>query len=324
MLDEVGMMPIQALVPESMHTAEDILLAQHFEAEASFHEVEGKFVRAAESLDQAIVMRRSILGEFHPEIHAAVERYVCMCNRWSVQLLDAGQHGHAGELLKRAEIMTKSGSSTMLPPRICAATFNNLCCYYRTRGKLSAAMQSLEQALRIVRKHKTLEGSTLIHINYAALLSFAHRHEDALQNLDCVITGLAEEDVQPQHTFESYAEAIAAKRNLAELLAIAYHNMWIELDYLRRHRAAVDCIQQATNIARLRLGKSHVLTLKMEGALDSAQGQFTQRSGPVVEQNLQDTCGSGAPRFQTLLNTDSGGRWTHRQGQFKSAMDELA
>ena len=47
------------------------------------------------------------------------------------------------ELLKKAEILTERD----LPGR--AVTFNNLACYYRRQGKLHAALQYLQKALKI-------------------------------------------------------------------------------------------------------------------------------------------------------------------------------
>ena len=69
------------------------------------------------------------------------------------------------ELLKKAEILTERD----LPGR--AVTFNNLACYYRRQGKLHAALQYLQKALKIEGRLEHVDNPADTYLNACAVLS---------------------------------------------------------------------------------------------------------------------------------------------------------
>ena len=80
----------------------------------------------------------------------------------------------------KAEGLTEADNVPNFKRRVSlrAATFNNLCCYFRARGKLNAALQFAEKALKIEQKFKDAENPARTHLNYAVLLSMMNRHEE--------------------------------------------------------------------------------------------------------------------------------------------------
>lgn len=81
----------------------------------------------------------------------AVERYVLLCNRWGARSVALGQRVQALALLKAAESMTEPGAAPLEPPRrmaLRAATFAEMCGYFRACEKLHAAMQYAKKAGR--------------------------------------------------------------------------------------------------------------------------------------------------------------------------------
>ena len=67
-----------------------------------------------------------------------------MCNLLAMTYLQQEDFAMVLELLKKAEILTERDN----PGR--AVTFNNLACYYRRQGKLHAALQYLQKALKVI------------------------------------------------------------------------------------------------------------------------------------------------------------------------------
>ncbi|CAK9079631.1 Hypothetical protein (Fragment), partial [Durusdinium trenchii] len=69
------------------------------------------------------------------------------------------------ELLKKAEAMTEADNVPNYQRRVVlrAVTFNNLCCYYRSRGKQNAALQFAERCLKIEQHYK--DGDNLASIS---------------------------------------------------------------------------------------------------------------------------------------------------------------
>ena len=88
-------------------------------------------------------------------------------------------------LLRKAVTCTKDAAylchrSTRLHLR--AVTLNNMGCFCKRSGKLDAALEYLQKALRIETKLGGSENPAGTHLNICAVLSLLRRHEDALRH----------------------------------------------------------------------------------------------------------------------------------------------
>jgi len=286
---------IRQIVPEEMHHNENVLAIERFESDAGPYEQQKKYVMAAECLEQAINLRRKFLGDMHQDFLAAVERYVVSCNLFGIQCLNSGQYTSSLELLKKAELMTEEKNVPNFKRRVSlrAATFNNLCCYFRARGKLNAALQFAEKALKIEQRYKDAENPARTHLNYAVLLSMMNRHEESVEHIESAIAILHDDErqISYEHTKPEDSGANAAglreqqHLEVVSVLVVAYYNMWVELSRLSRREAGIDCILRAANIAKRKLGAVHPLTTKMEETLSVVQEQLTK--GPVLSHAIE-------------------------------------
>lgn len=315
---------IKQIVPEDLHQNENVLAIERFESDSGPYEAQQKYVMAAECLEQAINLRRKFLGDLHKDFLASIERYIVNCNIWGITCLNSGQYTLSLELLKKAEVMTEAQNVPNFKRRVSlrAATFCNLCCYFRHRGKLNAALQFAEKALKIEQRYKDAEDPARTHLNYAVLLSMMNRHEEAVSHIESAIAVLHDEERQISYDHgdpEAWRRtsdtdgragrgASGHKRHqeVVSVLVVAYYNMWVELSRLSRRERGVDFILRAANISRRKLGATHALTIKMEESLVLVKEQLAKApalayafdasaagdGGPLLEQPHGCTAGS--------------------------------
>ena len=92
-----------------------------------------------------------------------------MCNLLAMTYLQQEDFAMVLELLKKAEILTERDNAGR------AVTFNNLACYYRRQGKLHAALQYLQKALKIENKLEVVDNPADT-VSFLAPHTFPHTH----------------------------------------------------------------------------------------------------------------------------------------------------
>lgn len=97
-------------------------------------------------MERGLVLRQHFFGSDSEEVWSACKVVGEMCNLLAMTYLQQEDFGMVLELLKKAEILTERDDVSK------AVTYNNLACYYRRRGKLHAALQYLQKALKIEAK----------------------------------------------------------------------------------------------------------------------------------------------------------------------------
>ncbi len=157
------------------------------------------------------------------------------------------------ELLKKAEILTERD------PAGRAVTFNNFACFTRQQGRLHAALSYLQKALAIEQKLKHVDNPADTHLNLCAVLSQMKRHEEALTHAQSALSLLQDELFGgPQG-----AAAAAAKPDRIAVLAIAYHNLGVEHEFLKQFTASLQAYTKGVEIASVYLGPSHNITASL-------------------------------------------------------------
>eukprot|EP00929_Paragymnodinium_shiwhaense_P112239 TRINITY_DN80505_c0_g1_i1.p1 TRINITY_DN80505_c0_g1~~TRINITY_DN80505_c0_g1_i1.p1 ORF type:complete len:2533 (-),score=561.46 TRINITY_DN80505_c0_g1_i1:262-7860(-) len=283
------------IVPEDLHGNENVLIIERFEDDAMYYISQQKYIMAAECYEQAINLRRKFLGGAHQDFLASIERYIVSCNLWGIGCLKTGEYTTSLELLKKAEVMTEAANVPNFKRRIAlrASTFSNLCCYFRHRGKLNAAMQFAEKALKIEQRFKDAEDPARTHLNYAVLLSMTNRHEEAIEHIESAISILHDEerqifyertrldtdDSEVDDAAKHLAKTSERHKEVIAVLVVAYYNMFVELSRLSRRDMALDFIARASDIAKTKLGPSHSLTLKMAEAEATMQEVISKTPG---------------------------------------------
>ncbi|OMJ72914.1 hypothetical protein SteCoe_28532 [Stentor coeruleus] len=171
-------------------------------------------------------------------------------NEYGISLLETGQVDLALECLKKAEHFVDASTNLR------AKTFNNLACCYKKIGKNSLAMRYLEKAL-------FLYPSGDFHLNMCAVLSVEGKHIRALQEAMYAIIYIQEEIIDKVPNIHEFNEP------KWEALAVSYHNMAVELEFLQKSEESITFYKKALNICEKYI-ESQKLQEKLEEDMQNA------------------------------------------------------
>merc|ERR1740117_2523288 len=154
------------------------------------------------------------------------QQLVLSCNKEGMDYLRKAQHKQAFEQLKYAEAILIAKEGEDEPTNLFAVTCNNLGCYYKKVGKLHAALSYLRKALKIEVSLQTDDVTVAgTHLNICAILSKLDKHDKAVQHALCALELIS-------HRVDSAAHTVT--QDEYSVLAIAYHNVAVERDYLHQ------------------------------------------------------------------------------------------
>jgi len=212
--------------------------------------------------DAAHLAARSSQQEF--------QRLVLACNKEGMDFLRKAQYKPAFEQLKYAEALLVAREGEEEPTNLLAVTCNNLGCYYKKVGKLHAALSYLRKALKIEVSLQTDDVTVAgTHLNICAILSKLDKHDKAVQHALCALELIS-------HRVESSADASSPDEY--SVLAIAYHNVAVERDYMHQWEQAAAAYRQGHEVAKKCLGDQHPLTQTLGKNLEAAM-QKSQKFG---------------------------------------------
>lgn len=213
-------------------------------------------------MERGLVLRQHFFGAESDEVWSACKSVGEMCNLLAMTYLQQEDFNMVLELLKKAEILTERD-----PPGR-AATFNNLACYYRRQGKLHAALQYLQKALKIESKLTNVQNPADTHINACAVLSQLGRHQSALEHAQNALILLQEELLAPPG---SDAAATPPQADRIAVLAIAYHNIGVEQEFLKRYEQSMLSYRKGVEVAERYLGAKHAICITLRNSLLAAK-----------------------------------------------------
>jgi hypothetical protein len=176
--------------------------------------------------------------------------------------LRRGQSKAAFEQFKYAESILISNQTEGTNTSLLAVTCNNLGCYYKKVGKLHGALSYLRRALKMEADLDTDEVTIAgTHLNICAILSKLEKHDKAVQH---AVSAL---DLINKRVSSTEAERVS--QDDYSVLAIAYHNVAVERDFLHEYEKAADAFKQGHQVAKQYLGEDHPLSVSMGKNCDS-------------------------------------------------------
>lgn len=221
-------------------------------------------MEALKVLEEAVVLKHSHFGLDSDETKHAFRLFVSECSTTAMNALNREEHSTSFELLKKAESLTEEGlflGDEQERLRLRAIVFNNLGCFYKRRNKLHASLQYLEKALNLELQCSIVENPAGTHFNMCATLSQLGRHSQALQHAMCAVEILA-------NTSEaSQSSGLSGDDN--SMLAIAYHNLGVEYEYMGQIELARRAFFAAVEYAEKGWGPTHE---KTNGIREAARG----------------------------------------------------
>lgn len=222
---------------------------------------DGNYLKALTCMEQGLVLRQRLFGTSSDEVWSACKTVGELCNLLAIMHLKDGEFKMAEMLLKKAEILHQNDNKGK------AVTYNNLACFYRRKGKLRSALTYLKKTLRIEAMLDDVENPGDTHLNMCAVLSELGRHQQALQHARQSLIMLQDEVFQPA---DDDADTPIARGRLA-VLAIAYHNIGVENEFLKNYKRAVSSYEKGLELAEEHLGSQHGIAVTLRSSLNAVQ-----------------------------------------------------
>jgi len=275
-------------------------------------------------MERGLVLRQHFFGADSEEVWKACRTVGEMCNLLAMTYLQQEDFNMVLELLKKAEILTERDAAGR------AATFNNLACYYRRQGKLHAALQYLQKALKIESKLTNVQNPADTHINACAVLSQLGRHQSALEHAQNALILLQEELLSPP----GVVSGAAPQADRIAVLAIAYHNIGVEQEFLKRYEHSVLSYKKGVEVAERYLGTKHAITITLNNSMvlakkSAAAAAFKPEKQKSIINNgygMIPMKGSGSNKKSSLNshNVDKGGaNFSMEEIAMKMSMEDI-
>ena len=247
--------PRSSAPPGPSQVTEEVALQRLDEAGALLQR-EGRYIEALECLERGLVLRQRLFGSKSEAVWSACKAAGELCNLLAMTYLQKEDYGMVGELLKKAEILTERD------PAGRAVTFNNLACFCRQQGRLHASLTYLQRALAIEQRLTHVDNPADTHLNLCAVLSQLGRHDEALQHSQAALQLLQDE----LFGGPGGAAAAAQKPDRIAVLAIAYHNLGVEHEFLLQFTASLKAYTKGVEIASVYLGADHGITATLRSS----------------------------------------------------------
>lgn len=217
-------------------------------------------------------------GVNSPQFTKSCKQLCEICNILAVYYLKKEDINSALDLLKKSEELCESNELGQ------AMTFNNMACYYRRIGKMRTALNFLQRALTIESRLQRPETQADTHLNICAVLSQLNKHELALNHAMSAVILLQEmmlrRRLDPSSIQEEELEEIQEakegpqNKDKVAVLAIAYHNMGVEQEFLRSYPAAILSYKKAVNFAEKNLGPEDGITMNLRSVYENAKNEL--------------------------------------------------
>jgi tetratricopeptide (TPR) repeat protein len=124
------------------------------------------------------------------------------------------------------------------------------------------------QALKIESKLSNVQNPADTHINACAVLSQLGRHQSALEHAQNALILLQEELLSPPG---SDAAATPPQADRIAVLAIAYHNIGVEQEFLKRYEQSMLSYRKGVEVAERYLGAKHAICITLRNSLLAAK-----------------------------------------------------
>jgi len=191
-----------------------------------------------------------------------IQSLVLSCNKDGMESMRKGELKAAFEQLKYAEAIMIANNTEASNDSLLAVTYNNLGCFFKKTGKMHAALSYLRRALKsevaLETDDVTVAGT---HLNICSVLSKLGKHDKANQHALMALELISAKlnDLPDTVTHDDYM-----------VLAMAYHNVAVEREYLKDWDHAAMAYKQGYQVAKRILGEDHPLAETLNANCEKA------------------------------------------------------
>jgi tetratricopeptide (TPR) repeat protein len=220
-----------------------------------------------------------------------IQDLIFSCNKDGMESLRRGDLKSAFDQFKYAEAILLANQTVEAErTALLAVTCNNLGCYYKKLGKFHGALSYLRRSLKmeveINTDEVTLAGT---HLNLCAVLSKLEKHDKAVQHALNALQLMS-------HRINEVATATATQDEYI-VLAIAWHSVALEREFLQQWDQAATAFQTGYQVAKRLIGESHPLTMALEqscnAVLRKAKDTKAKAAAPQHQPLRADKCPTG-------------------------------
>lgn len=213
-------------------------------------------------LEQSLWLKRRMFGIDNSVVQRALHEVVLSYNSVAMQYLAQAQFDQCLSMLRKAEAITAPGNFKKCQS-LQILTFNNIGCCYRKLGKLKSALKYLKEAAQIGSTCAHVKNLSITHLNLCAIQSQLGRHDLALEHAQAAIFHTQEElvsmeakgsdegrDEEEDYTSSGPPDVLDAKSREEKIisLAVAYHNLAVELEFNGRGEASLQWYKKALQL----------------------------------------------------------------------------
>ena len=255
---------------------------QKLEENVKQYQSESKYIEAIGVLEELLKIKKINFGSNSRQFTKSCKQLCEICNILAVYYLKKEDINSALDLLKKSEELCENNELGQ------AMTFNNMACYYRRIGKMRTALNFLQRALTIESRLQRPETQADTHLNICAVLSQLNKHELALNHAMSAVILLqemmlrkkldpasAQEDDLDDAPTSTVAGGKDHNKDKVAVLAIAYHNMGVEQEFLRSYPAAILSYKKAVNFAEKHLGPEDGITQNLRSVYENAKNEVS-------------------------------------------------
>ncbi|CAI2377045.1 unnamed protein product [Moneuplotes crassus] len=246
------------------------LKIKQLEQSANQLKADSNNLEALRKFEEILDLKYRKYGDGSHEVRSTKCEIAILCNILSMDSLQNNDFELTKKLLKKAEKLAEKDY------RVLACTFNNYGCLFRKTKKLRSALTFLLKALEIEYKHVNESDNSVddelitsnpcdIHLNICAILSQMDKHDIALQHAMKALILIQDEIINRIGT-----EGDKTPSERLVVLSIAYHNIGVEYEFLKKYQQALNAYKKSVINAETHLGPSNLMTVNMRNVYDKA------------------------------------------------------
>lgn len=272
-------------------------------------------------LEQSLWLKRRMFGVDNSVVQRALNEVVLSYNSIAMQYLAQTQFDQCLAMLRKAEAITAPGNFKKCQS-LQILTFNNIGCCYRKLGKLKSALKYLKEAAQIGSTCAHVKNLSITHLNLCAIQSQLGRHDLALEHAQAAIFHTQEElvslDAHSNSCDEdngdndddvengSTLDVLDAKSREEKIisLAVAYHNLAVELEFNGRGEASLQWYKKALQLVwKYRESNAALCASFKKIFMDAKKKQELQRTGGHSHGDSSSSRLTGGPSNSRLPNS---------------------
>ena len=195
-------------------------------------------------LDAKLRLQLKMFGDDNSVVQESRRQLIVGLNTTAMGLLAEQGPAACRDMLSKAQVLADAGSDAALR----VLTLNNMACVHRQLGDIDTSLELLHSALRAAQAQSDCAVATT-HLNFCALFHALAQHDRALGHAQSAVFH-AQEELAAASSGQSRTGEASDGTERGVTLAIAYHNMAVELERTGRLPSSMRWYHKAVRALR--------------------------------------------------------------------------